>query len=145
MKVERLCNFYACKYHLSIILLEYFKWKNSKKYKVITFLQDELEDEINVLIEKYRYNIEETKDINFKKTKDIYDNEFEKSKNMIFIVEGTMDYISNANEFILDMLEKNSNVKIINCYNFAKQKKFMPDIIKESDKILYTTGEKIID
>ena len=145
MKVEKLCNFYASKYHLSIVLLEYFKWKNSKKYKVITFLQDELEDEVNILIKKYKYNIDETKDINFKNTKDIYGKDFKKSKNMIFIVEGNMDYISSANEFILDTLEKNSNVKIINCYNFAKQKNFMPDIIKESDKILYTTGEKIID
>lgn len=145
MKIERLCNFYASKYHLSIILLEYLKCIKLKKYEVITFLQDGLEDEINILTKKYNYNIDKTKDINFKSTKDIYNKEFNIAKNMIFIVEGNMDYIKTANEFISSMLEKSSNVKIINCYNFARQKNFMPDIIKRSDKILYTSGEKVID
>ena len=35
MKVEKLCNFYASKYHLSMIILEYLKEKSVKKSKVI--------------------------------------------------------------------------------------------------------------
>ena len=145
MKVERLCNFYASKYHLSIILLEYLKEKKSKKYKVITFLQDEIEDELKVLRKKYKYDINLIKDIDFKPTKDIYEKEIKQLKNTIFIVEGNLAYIEEANEYILDFLENNSNVKIINCYNFMHQKQFMRDIISKSDKILYTTGEKVID
>ncbi len=145
MKVERLCNFYASKYHLSIILLEYLKEKKSKKYKVITFLQDEIEDELKVLRKKYKYDVDLIKDIDFKETKDIYAKEIKQSKNTIFIVEGNLEYIEEANEYIFDFLEKNSNAKIINCYNFMHQKQFMRDIISKSDKILYTTGEKVID
>ena len=145
MKVERLCNFYASKYHLSIILLEYLKEKKSKKYKVVTFLQDEIEDELNVLRKKYKYDIDLTKDIDFKTTKDIYRKEIKPSKNTIFIVEGNLNYIEDANEYICDLLEKNSNAKIINCYNFMNQKQYMRDIIAKSDKILFTTGEKVID
>ena len=145
MKVERLCNFYASKYHLSIILLEYLKEKKSKKYNVITFLQDEIEDELNVLRDKYKYDVDLTKDIDFKKTKDIYKKEIDSSKNIIFIVEGNLNYIKEANEYIDTFLEKNSNAKVINCYNFLHQKQYMKDIIAKSDKILFTTGEKVID
>ena len=145
MKIEKICNFYASKYHLSIMLLEYLKERNLKKFKVETFLQNEIEDEINVLTEKYNYNIEETKQINFKTTKNIYDKEIDKSKNIIFIVEGNLNYIQKANEYIQNSIKENANIKIINCFNFSHQKLYMKEIISKSDKILYTTGEKIID
>ena len=35
--------------------------------------------------------------------------------------------------------------KIINCYDFEQQRTFMKEIVKGSDKILYTIGEKTID
>ena len=145
MKTERLCNFYASKYHLSIILLEFLKGKKIKKSKIITFMQDEIEEEINILKDKYRYDVDIIKDVDFKATKNIKDKKIENSKNLIFIVQGDLKYIKDANEYILDSVEKNNNVKIINCYNFMYQKMFMSEIIKRSDKILFTTGEKIID
>ena len=143
MKIERLCNFYASKYHLSTILLEYLKEENNKKMKVTTFFQDEIEDEINRLIDKY--NINNMEGIDFKITKNIYEKEIDLAKNNIFIVEGNLNYINDANEYILDNLKKMTNAKIINCYNFSHQKLYMKEIINESDKILFTRGEKTID
>ena len=145
MKIEKLCNFYASKYHLSMILLEYLKEKNNKKANVITFFQDEIEDEINVLVDKYKYNVDIIKEIDFKITKNIYDKEINLEKNNIFIVEGSLEYISEANEYILENLPKLTKAKIINCYNFSHQKLYMKEIINKSDKILFTSGEKVID
>ena len=145
MKVEKLCNFYASKYHLSMILLEYLKEKNQKNSNVYTFFQDEVEDEINVLINKYQYNIKNLKDIDFRVTKNIYNKELKIQKNNLFIVQGNLDYINETNNYILKNLSKNTNAKIINCYNFMHQKLYMKDIIEKSDKILFTSGEKIID
>ena len=145
MRVEKLCNFYASKYHLSIILLEYLKEKSTKKTNVITFLQDKLEDEIKTLMNKYKYDIDLVKDIDFKETKDIYGKEFTVTKGTIFIVQGNLDYIKKANEYILDFVEDNTNIKIINCYNFIHQKQHMKELIDNNDKILFTTGEKVID
>ena len=145
MKIERLCNFYASKYHLSIILLEFLKGRKIKKSKIYTFMQDEIEEEINVLKDKYKYDKDITKDIDFKATKNIDDKIIEKNKNLVFIVEGDLKYINDANEYILNLVGKNTNIKIINCYNFIYQKMFMKEIISKSDKILFTTGEKIID
>ncbi len=143
MKIERLCNFYASKYHLSMILLEYLK--ENKKMKVTTFFQDEIEDEIQILINKYKYNIYNIEEIDFKITKNIYDKEINLEKNNIFIVEGDLNYINDANEYILNNLKKMTNAKIINCYNFSHQKLYMKEIINKNDKILFTSGEKIID
>ena len=145
MKIEKLCNFYASKYHLSMILLEYLKEKNNKKVNVITFFQDEIEDEINVLVDKYKYNVDNIKEIDFKITKNIYDKEINLEKNNIFIVEGSLEYISEANEYIFENLPKLTKAKIINCYNFSHQKLYMKEIINKSDKILFTSGEKVID
>ena len=145
MKVERLCNFYASKYHLSMILLEFLKEKNNRKMNVVTFFQDEIEDEINVLVDKYKYNVDNIKKINFKVAENIYNKEINFAKNNIFIVEGNLDYINDANEYILENLPKLTKAKIINCYNFSHQKLYMKEIINKSDKILFTSGEKIID
>ena len=145
MKVERLCNFYASKYHLSMILLEYLKEENNKKMKVTTFFQDDIDYEINILVDKYKYNINNIEEIDFKSTKNVYEKEIDLEKNNIFIVEGDFNYINNTNEYILDNLKKMTNAKIINCYNFSHQKLYMKEIINKSDKILFTSGEKTID
>lgn len=145
MKVENLCNFYASKYHLSIILLEYLKRKNTKKTKVVTFMQDNIEEEINILNKKYKFNIDLTKELSFKSSKNIYQKKFNISKDMIFIVQGDLNYIGEANDYITGIAEDAYNVRVINCYNFDAQKKAMKGIIERSDKILFTTGEKVID
>lgn len=145
MKVEKLCNFYASKYHLSMILLEYLKEENNRKMKVTTFFQDDINDEINILVDKYKYNINNIEEIDFKSTENVYEKEIDLEKNNIFIVEGNLNYINDANEYILDNLKRMTNAKIINCYNFSHQKIYMKEIINKSDKILFTSGEKTID
>ncbi len=144
MKIESLCNFYASKYHLSMILLEYLKKNSTKKTQIVTFMQEDIEKEIQDLNEKYKYNINLNK-IDFKRINDIYGIEPEISKDIIFIVQGNINFMNEANEYIRDLADKKSKIKIINCYDFEKQKKVMKMLIDQNDKILYTTGEKIID
>lgn len=150
MKAEKLCVFYASKYHLSLVLLEYLKHNNIKKYNVVTFLENEIEDEIEIL--KQRSNINLTNDINFKDTKETKAKEFEikeytKKKNMIFIIAGKENYMKEVNDVINKNISNTSikNVKIINCYDFEMQKRNMTEILKCNDKILYTTGEEKIE
>ena len=54
MKEERLCVFYSSNYHLSLILLEYLKNEENKKYNTITFLENGIDDEIKILRERYQ-------------------------------------------------------------------------------------------
>ena len=150
MKAEKLCIFYASKYHLSLVLLEYLKHNNIKKYNVVTFLENGINDEIEIL--KQRSNINLTNEINFENTKEIDINKFtikeiEKKKNMIFIIAGKENYMQEVNEHINENINNEliKNVKIINCYDFEMQRKNMTEILKCNDKILYTTGEEKIE
>lgn len=145
--MENLCIFYASKYHLSIVILEYLKNRNTEKYTVNTFLQNSIEDEIKILKQKYKIKINQTDETNFKNTNEILNKKIKSDSKMIFIVEGNLDYMKEANDYIKNSIndKDNSEVTIINCYDFNIQKQFMEQILKGNDRFLYTSGQKIID
>lgn len=142
--MENLCIFYASKYHLSIVLLEYLRNKNIKKYALHTFLENEIEDEVNVLIKKYKFDNKYVNNVNFKKTTIISNEKFENKSDMIFIIEGSIKYMKEANEYVKKYILDNNiiNVKIINCFDFDKQVNYASQILSKNQKILFTTGEK---
>ena len=143
MKIENVCNFYASKYHLSVVLYEYVR-KNSRK-EIITFFEDGIEEEMKIIAKRAKQEIKNK--INFGSNKDIENTLINENKNLIFILRGSNLYLKEANTYIKEELKtmKNVKAKIINCYDFEQQRTFMKEIIKGSDKILYTIGEKTID
>ena len=142
MKIENVCNFYASKYHLSVVLYEYLR-KNTRK-EIITFFEDGINEEMKMIESRAKHRIKNK--INFESNNDIQDTYIKPSKNLVFILKGSNLYLKEANSYIKEELKymKNVKAKIINCYDFEQQRNFMKDIIKGSDKILYTTGEKVI-
>lgn len=142
--MNNLCILYASKYHLSLIVLEYLKNKNTKKYTINTFLQNPIEDEINVLEQKYKLKYNAANAIDFKATQTINKKQIQKNKNMIFINEGNLKYIKEVNNYIKEKTknEKYEDVIIINCFDFCKETKSVDKIVKEHDRILYTSGIK---
>ena len=143
MKIENICNFYASKYHLSVVLYEYLR-KNSRK-EIITFFEDWIDEEMKIIESRSKHTIRNK--VNFESNKDIEDTQINENKNIIFILRGSNLYLKEANAYIKEELKtmKNVKAKIINCYDFEQQRTFMKEIIKGSDKILYTIGEKTID
>ena len=145
--MNNLCILYASKYHLSLIILEYLKNKNTKKYTINTFLQNPIEDEINVLEQRYKLKYNAANEIDFKATQTINKKEIQKNKNMIFINEGNLKYIKEVNNYIKEKTKNElyEDVIIINCFDFYKETKSVDKIVNKHDKILYTSGIKIID
>lgn len=142
MKIENICNFYASKYHLSVVLFEYLR-RNSKK-KVITFFEEGIEEEIKALEDVTNQDIKSK--VNFSSNINIEDTEIDECRNIVFLLRGSNNYLKEANMYIKEELRHmKGKAKIVNCYDFEQQRSFMKNIIKGSDKILYTTGEKIID
>ena len=143
MKIENVCNFYASKYHLSVVLYEYLR-KSSRK-EIITFFEDGINEEMKMVESRAKRHIKNK--INFNANNDIQNTYINQSKNLVFILMGSNLYLKEANSYIKEELKfmKNVKAKIINCYDFDQQRNFMKDIIKGSDKILYTTGEKVIE
>ena len=143
MKIENICNFYASKYHLSVVLYEYLR-KNSRK-EIITFFEDGIEEEMKIIEKRAKHAIKHK--VNFGSNKDIENTLINENKNLVFILRGSNLYLKEANSYIKEELKtmKNVRAKIINCYDFEQQRTFMKEIVKGSDKILYTIGEKTID
>lgn len=143
MKIENVCNFYASKYHLSVVLYEYLR-KNSRK-EIITFFEDGIEEEMKIIEKRAEHAIKHK--VNFGSNKDIENTLINENKNLVFILRGSNLYLKEANSYIKEELKtmKNVRAKIINCYDFEQQRTFMKEIVKGSDKILYTIGEKTID
>lgn len=143
MKIENVCNFYASKYHLSVVLYEYLR-KNSRK-EIITFFEDGIEEEMKIIEKRAEHAIKHK--VNFGSNKDIENTLINENKNLVFILRGSNLYLKEANAYIKEELKtmKNVKAKIINCYDFEQQRTFMKEIVKGSDKILYTIGEKTID
>lgn len=145
MKKEKLCVFYASNYHLSLILLEYLKNKEANKYSITTFLQNNISDEVNMVRRRYQDKFDKiSTKIEFNENKKIDNTDIK--DNSIIIIEGDIKYIKKVKKYLEGrMKNKVNNVKIVSCFNFEEQKEYMDKILKDNDKILYTTGEKIID
>lgn len=144
MKIENLCICYASTYHLSLILVEYLK--NRKDSNIITFFEKGIDDEVKSLIEKYNIQSDAINKTDFNKTINIQSKNIELTKDNIFIVRGDIEYINFIIKYLKENYDiNNTNSKIIKCYDFQTQIKFMDKILKENDKIIFTNGEHKIN
>ena len=138
MKYENLCVFYASNAHLAVILKEYLKDK--EEYGVVTLFEKGFsEDDEEIAI--WQNNLQ-MKNIDLKSTKKIDAKNIDEDKENIVIIRGTEEYRQKANDYIKEIANKNT--KIINCYDFMENRGDVIKIFENSDKILYTTGEKAI-
>lgn len=123
MKEEKLCVLYASKAHLGLIILEHIR--RNTKYEVITFLQDDIKKEINLIkntTNKYE-EIENTKIDNEININTMKLNKM--NRNVMIIVEGDDKYIGKCKEQIELMLNENENIEkaqIILCLKYDNKK-----------------------
>ncbi len=154
-QVEKLCGFYVSDWHLATTILPYINSKVDEKTKVITILENNIEENIKVLMEKLNLknkneilNIRWTS-IDSKKYTDvesILDTEITKNTENIILISGNKNYIEVTNNNINKWLE-NANIKSIKIIDFFEVTEFNNDIVNildGHDKILNTSGEREI-
>ena len=148
---EKICTFYTSDYHFEMISLPYIKQKIEENKKVVILTEINLEKTGNKLISNINLN-EEKKykilNINWKnddlnKFKIINEN-IKKQKEMIIFVKGNENYIKNINKNLEKWTEKNSNIKVVDCYNLEEVSEKMDEVIENYSKLLDTKGEKNI-
>lgn len=157
MELKRLCGFCINEWHLTTMILPYLNNKINEKYKIITFLEKNIEDNIKTLTEKLNLkNEEKIKNINWKNTsikryKTISNNlevTNENSNNIIFIY-GNKEYIDLANTKINKWVNSNKNIEnkieIVNCYDITDFNYNINEILSANDKIINTSGEREIE
>ncbi len=143
IETERICSLYVNEVHLVVMLMPYIEKELEKNGKVVTILEDSLEEEVNMLLEKT--SLEENKKEKIRKvnwnSKNLDDLEKLKDSldNKVVIVKGSREYIERVN----NILEK-QKIKIINCICLDDFEKRAKEILKEHDKILNTLGEQEI-
>lgn len=156
--IKRVCSFCVSDLHLITMLLPHLNKKIKAEEKVITILERDLEEQINLVLSRLTLNEEEKlnlRNINWNK-KAIYNFEIIKeeinkicfvSKNVNIIVNGSKEYIEAVNKRLNEMLSNSKlqgEIKVINCYDITKLDEDIKDILKTHDTILNTSGEKEI-
>ena len=149
---EKICAFYVSDYHFEMISLPYIEQKLEDKKEIIILTENNLENTISNLISKM--NLKEDKKENilkidwknndlskFKKIK----KDIEERKDIIIFIKGKENYIKNINENIEKWIDKNSNIKIIDCYDMEEISENLDEVMDQYKMILNTTGEKEID
>ena len=154
-KVEKLCSFYVSNWHLATMLLPYINHQIDENAKIITILENNIEENIKALVE--RLNLKNEKEIlkirwtniNSKKYSDIENllkKEIYKTKENIILINGCQDYIKINNENVDKWLKKSTikKIKIINFFEVTEFNHNIMEILNVHDRILNTSGEKEI-
>lgn len=143
IKAERICSLYVNEMHLVVMLMPYIESNIGKNEKIVTLLEDSLEKELDILLEKTNLSEDKKEKIrnigwSSKNLDDVV--KIKKSlENKIVIVKGSREYIERVND-ILD----NQKVKIINCIALDDFEKRAKEILSKHTKILNTLGEQEI-
>lgn len=154
--IMKLCSFYVSDWHLVTMLLPYINKKINEQEKVVTVLESDIKNNVETLVKRLNLKNEEeilninwTKKDNYLSINKLLSNSME--KNIIIIVNGTKEYINEANKNIDEIIQKNiakiqqKNIKIINCYEIVEFNGSIVQILDDHDKILNTSGEKEIN
>lgn len=159
--IKRVCSFYVNKWHLSTMILPHINKSIKEKTKIITILENGIQENIQLLISKMNLK-EQTKNemqkINWTSTKIYKYQEIEKylikniqnQDNIDIIVNGTNEYIEIINLNLEKFIQKNKSklnnktISIINCYEIT-QFNNIRDITIKHDLILNTSGTKKIE
>lgn len=154
-RVEKLCGFYVSKWHFATMLLPYINNKVNENSKIITLLENGIEENIKTLLEKLNLEDKEKilkinwKNIKSKKYSDIeklLNEEISKTKENIILINGCKDYIESNNKNIQKWIEKSDikKLKIINFFEVTEFNNNIMEILDKHDKVLNTSGEKEI-
>lgn len=107
-KVEKLCSFYVSNWHLVTMLLPYINEKIEKNTKIITILENNIEENIKKLLEKLNLkNKEKILKINWKN--------FNSQK-----YEEVSNYLSEQNKNLENIIIKEENKNSKNVINNSK-------------------------
>ena len=155
-KIEKLCSFYVSDWHLATMILPYINSKIEKSVKIVPVLENNLEENIKILVEKLNLkNKDKILSINWKNINSIkYENienklnkEINNKTKNIILVNGSKNYIEKNNCNIEKWLEKStiSSIKIINFYEVTDFNSNIVEILNNHDKVFNTSGEKEIN
>ena len=151
---KRMCSFYVSNIHLATMILPYLSEKIEKGEKITTFLENDMQQEMELLISKTNIR-KELKDIikriNWNKTNKNNYLEIENSikactEDINILVVGSKEFIDNINEYIERAINNISiSINEIDAYPIIENKEQLKEILSHYTYGLNTSGEYNIE
>lgn len=153
---KRMCSFYVSNIHLSTMILPYLSEKIEKGEILTTFLEKDIQKEMELLLSKT--NIKESlkttiNSINWYKTNKVkyleienHMDKFKRNKKINILVVGTNKYIEEINKNLIKYLKKNESctVDIIDAYEVEENKQNIDKIISNYEYMINTSGQHLV-
>lgn len=162
--VRNICNFYASKWHLTVMLLPYLSKQMESGIEFKTIFKEDIIENVEELISKLNLNEkikEKMLNINwktneitgYKEIEKFMNNIINKEKNVSIILNGENKQVEENNQIINKWISKNIKklqekdikITIISCFRALECKDNIDKIINKYDYALNTSGEHKIE
>lgn len=143
VEAQRYCSLYVNDMHLIVMLIPYIERELEKKEKIITILENDLENEIDTIVKKINLGREKKnkiKRINWKKNL-LSKEQIGEIKGETILIKGSYEFIRSVNEVL-----KTEDNRVIDCYDIDTFEQNSRTILEQHNAILNTSGiRKISD
>lgn len=143
VEAQRYCSLYVNDMHLIVMLIPYIERELEKKEKIITILENDLENEIDTIVKKVNLGSEKKKKIkriNWKKNL-LSKEQIGEIKGETILIKGSYEFIQSVNEVL-----KTEDNRVIDCYDIDTFEQNSRTILEQHNAILNTSGiRKISD
>ncbi len=143
VEAQRYCSLYVNDMHLIVMLIPYIERELEKKEKIITILENDLENEIDTIVKKVNLGREKKnkiKRINWKKNL-LSKEQIGEIKGETILIKGSYEFIRSVNEVL-----KTEDNRVIDCYDIDTFEQNSRTILEQHNAILNTSGiRKISD
>ena len=143
VEAQRYCSLYVTDMHLIVMLIPYIERELEKKEKIITILENDLENEIDTIVKKVNLGREKKnkiKRINWKKNL-LSKEQIGEIKGETILIKGSYEFIQSVNEVL-----KTEHNRVIDCYDIDTFEQNSRTILEQHNAILNTSGiRKISD
>ena len=143
VEAQRYCSLYVNDMHLIVMLIPYIERELEKKEKIITILENYLENEIDTIVKKVNLGREKKnkiKRINWKKNL-LSKEQIGEIKGETILIKGSYEFIQSVNEVL-----KTEDNRVIDCYDIDTFEQNSRTILEQHNAILNTSGiRKISD
>ena len=143
VEAQRYCSLYVNDMHLIVMLIPYIERELEKKEKIITILENDLENEIDTIVKTVNLGREKQnkiKRINWKKNL-LSKEQIGEIKGETILIKGSYEFIQSVNEVL-----KTEDNRVIDCYDIDTFEQNSRTILEQHNAILNTSGiRKISD
>ena len=143
VEAQRYCSLYVNDMHLIVMLIPYIERELEKKEKIITILENDLENEIDTIVKKVNLGREKKnkiKRINWKKNL-LSKEQIGEIKGETILIKGSYEFIQSVNEVL-----KTEDNRVIDRYDIDTFEQNSRTILEQHNAILNTSGiRKISD